>query len=47
MAALGLLLGPYVSGLRLEKSLEDIFYNGESGNGIGVASDLSDRPTAG
>lgn len=47
MAALGLLLGPYVSGLRLEKSLEDIFYNGESGNGIGVASDLSDRADCG
>ena len=47
MAALGLLLGPYASGLRLEKSLEDIFYNGESGNGIGVASDLSDRADCG
>ena len=46
MILLGIVLGAYRSGSRLYGEVEDLFYNGQTGNGIGVASDLSDRAEA-
>jgi len=46
MMILGLLLGAYSSGSRLRSAVEDVFYNGELGDGIGVASDMSNRCAA-
>lgn len=46
MILLGILLGAYRSGSRLYGEVETLFYNGEEGNGIGVASDLSQRADA-
>lgn len=43
MILLSMLLGAWRSGSRLYGEVEDLFYNGEAGNGIGVASDLSQR----
>lgn len=46
MMALGVLLGAWRSGSRLYGAVEDLFYNGQKGNGVGVASDLSRRADA-
>ena len=46
MIVLGLFLGAYSSGSRLRSAVEDVFYNGELGDGVGVASDMSNRCAA-
>ncbi len=46
MILLSVLLGAWRSGSRLYGEVETLFYNGEAGNGIGVASDLSQRAEA-
>lgn len=46
MIVLGVLLGAWRSGSRLYARVEDLFYNGEKGNGVGMASDLSQRVDA-
>lgn len=43
MILLSILLGAWRSGSRLYGRVETLFYNGEAGNGIGVASDLTQR----
>ena len=43
MILLSILLGAWRSGSRLYGEVETLFYNGEAGNGIGVASDLRQR----
>ena len=43
MIFLSFIIGGWRSGARLYGEVGDIFYNGEKGNGIGVASDLSQR----
>lgn len=46
MILLGFLLGAAASGRRLYGRVEDIFYNGAKGNGVGIASDLGNRAEA-
>jgi len=46
MILISLPIGAYASGSRLYSHVEDMFYNGERGNGVGVASDLSGRANA-
>jgi len=46
MILLSLPLGAWRTGSRLYGAVEDLFYNGEAGNGIGVASDISQRAEA-
>lgn len=43
MIIAGCLLGGFNSGRRLTKALDEAFYGGAKGNGVGVASDLSHR----
>ncbi|MEA4920527.1 MAG: LemA family protein [Clostridiaceae bacterium] len=43
MIALSILLGAYRSGARLYSQVENAFYNGAKDNGIGIASDLTQR----
>lgn len=47
MIIAGCLLGGFNSGRRLKNDLEDIFYQGEYKNGVGVASDISHRVDCG
>lgn len=47
MIIAGCLLGGFNSGRRLTKTLDEAFYGGARGNGVGVASDISHRADCG